>query len=111
MAKNKKSPLINGKEKIIRILEWTGAILFILLAAFMAIAGISSLLGVGATDIDMSQYVSIHYTGFNEKGSAELAVDKAGIDKAAEVGYAKYEAGIFPLFKNNPCGSKNNMLY
>lgn len=101
MAKNKKSPLINGKEKIIRILEWTGAILFILLAAFMAIAGISSLLGVGATDIDMSQYVSIHYTGFNEKGSAELAVDKAGIDKAAEVGYAKYEAGIFPLFKNN----------
>lgn len=101
MAKKTKSPLSEGKEKIIRILEWTGAILFVLLAIFMGIAGISSLLGVGATSIDMSQYVMIHYTGFNEKGEAELTVDKAGIEKAIKAEYAKYEAGFFPIFKTN----------
>lgn len=89
------------KEKIVKILEWTGAVLFIILALFMAVSGFVSLSGVGSVKVDLSKYASIHYTGFETKGVAELTLDKGGIEKEMELCFAKYESGVFPIFKNH----------
>lgn len=90
---------LNNKQKIIRILEWTGVVIFILLAIFMVFAGIMAILRTDMDSFDMNKYVTVHYSGFDGKGVAELNFDKAAFQEDLEVSYAKYEAGLFPITK------------
>lgn len=102
MADSKKSNSFEkNKQNIIRVLERTGIILFILLAIFMIIAGVASLLGVGSGSVDLQDYVVMHYSGYEGKGSAELVFDRATLEDSLMLLYAKYESGLFPLHKGN----------
>ena len=47
--------------------------------------------------VDVSSIISVNYSGYNTKGSAELTLDQAALKKITDESYSDYIASIFPF--------------